>query len=108
MYVYLARLSTVLLHRLETEARRAAFETAAATGAEAATRGRCADAGAAVALFLGRGVVVHAVAGDVLAVHAGRGCLAGVVLAAGGILARGGAVRWLGLAAVELGCGHVV
>lgn len=55
MYVYLARLSTVLLHRLETEARRAAFETAAATGAEAATRGRCADAGAAVALFLGGG-----------------------------------------------------
>lgn len=73
MYVYLARLSAVLLHRLETEARRAAFETAAATGAEAATRGRCADARAAVALFLGGGVVVHAVAGDVLAVHAGLG-----------------------------------
>lgn len=116
MYVCLSRVSLhasphilchsrCLLHRLETETRRAALDAAAATGAEAATRRSCADARAA--LFLGRGgVVVHAVGGDVLVVHAGR-WLAGVVVAAWRILAGGRcAVRGLGLAAVELVCRH--
>lgn len=144
MYVCLSRVSLhasphilchsrCLLHRLETETRRAALDAAAATGAEAATRRSCADARAA--LFLGRGgVVVHAVGGDVLVVHAGlrgldagvrgrmgltggwlrqvsRGTgaedIPGVVVAAWRILAGGRcAVRGLGLAAVELVCRH--
>lgn len=112
MYVCLSRVSLhasphilchsrCLLHRLETETRRAALDAAAATGAEAATRRSCADARAA--LFLGRGgVVVHAVAGDVLVVHAGlRGLDAGV---------RGGegAYRWLAAASQQRhwGRGH--
>lgn len=59
----------LLLHRLETETRRTAFETAAATCAEPTAGGGCTDPGTAV-LFLGRGpVVAHTVVGDVLAVH---------------------------------------
>lgn len=111
MYVCLSRVSLhaslhilchsrCLLHRLETETRRAALDAAAATGAEAATRRSCADVRAA--LFLGRGgVVVHAVAGDVLVVHAG---LRGLVAAGG----RGGAYRRLAAASQQRhwGRGH--